>query len=440
MAGDGETPLLGSSGNRRGYKMRPVFPIISGIAIIILLVFFFLFVDYATFSDDSENYMYYVHVALMVWVGFGFLMTFLKKYSMGAVALNYFTSCIIVLEAVLIIGAFEYWAEKRKDVENPPASDAASDVKVINLNIKLLIEAMFCAAAGMITFGAVLGKASPSQLLLLMIIEVPFYAFNAVYLLGDNRLLSTKQEIRDVGASMAIHTFGAYFGLTASLFLSRKGTDSGHRNNGSAYLNDITSMIGTIFLWIFWPSFNAAMALPEDRFTVLLNTIVSLCAACATTFLMSSSLHGKFDVVHIQNATLAGGVAVGSAADMDVGPGGALAIGIVAAIVSTVGFSFLSPFMEKCCGLKDTCGVHNLHGMPGILGGLAAAVTFLVVKDDGWVANFGAEILALVLTVVVAIVGGGISGFLFMWVDRVSNKEAVEFAFDDSAAFHIGEV
>ena len=34
--------------------------------------------------------------------------------------------------------------------------------------------------------------------------------------------------------------------------------------------------------------------------------------------------------VHIQNATLAGGVAIGSAANMMVGPGGALAVGITA--------------------------------------------------------------------------------------------------------------
>lgn len=46
--------------------------------------------------------------------------------------------------------------------------------------------------------------------------------------------------------------------------------------------------------------------------------------------------------VHIQNATLAGGVAVGTCADMTIGPFGAMLIGVIAGIISTLGFKFLS--------------------------------------------------------------------------------------------------
>lgn len=44
----------------------------------------------------------------------------------------------------------------------------------------------------------------------------------------------------------------------------------------------------------------------------------------------------------MQNATLAGGVAVGTSADMMVQPFGALLIGVAAGIVSVIGYRYVS--------------------------------------------------------------------------------------------------
>ena len=52
--------------------------------------------------------------------------------------------------------------------------------------------------------------------------------------------------------------------------------------------------------------------------------------------------HKKFVMEHIQNATLAGGVAIGAVADLMVGPWAALTIGGLAGILSVVGFEFIS--------------------------------------------------------------------------------------------------
>ena len=46
--------------------------------------------------------------------------------------------------------------------------------------------------------------------------------------------------------------------------------------------------------------------------------------------------------VHIQNATLAGGVAVGTAADMMIQPWGALVVGSLAGVLSVIGFNYIS--------------------------------------------------------------------------------------------------
>jgi ammonia channel protein AmtB len=55
-----------------------------------------------------------------------------------------------------------------------------------------------------------------------------------------------------VGGSITIHAFGAVYGLAASVFLSPKGGGAGHPKNGACYTSDITAMLGTLFLFIYW--------------------------------------------------------------------------------------------------------------------------------------------------------------------------------------------
>ncbi len=46
--------------------------------------------------------------------------------------------------------------------------------------------------------------------------------------------------------------------------------------------------------------------------------------------------------VHIQNSTLAGGVAIGTAADMMIHPFGAMIVGTIAGTISVLGYRFLT--------------------------------------------------------------------------------------------------
>lgn len=44
--------------------------------------------------------------------------------------------------------------------------------------------------------------------------------------------------------------------------------------------------------------------------------------------------------------------------------------------------SSLQPFLESRLRIQDTCGIHNLHGIPGIIGGIVGAVAAAYSSPD----------------------------------------------------------
>lgn len=66
----------------------------------------------------------------------------------------------------------------------------------------------------------------------------------------------------------------------------------------------ISSILGTIFLWLFWPSFNAVLACTDEaQQRAVVNTYFSLTSCCVTAFAMSILVtkEHKFDMVNYIN-------------------------------------------------------------------------------------------------------------------------------------------
>jgi ammonium transporter Rh len=387
---------------------------------LLIVIFYGAFVDYAPTVDAQNDgtsgevpryYGLYQDVHVMIFIGFGFLMTFLSKYGFGAVGLNFLLAAMSIQWGMFLVGVFHWIHVGHQDT--------------IGLTMTSLIEGDFAAGAVLITFGAVLGKTSPVQMVGIMFFELIFYNLN--FLIG-----ALKLEAVDMGGSIFVHTFGAYFGLSCAWVLGRNmsQTLAGHENNGSSKISDTFAMIGTIFLWMFWPSFNGALADPVSQHRVIVNTVLSLCGSCIGAFLFSQIMRdGKFSMVDIQNATLAGGVAIGSAADLVVGPWAAVLIGIFASGVSVWGYTTLMPTLEAKICLFDTCGVHNLHGMPGLIGGITGAIASAAVGDEIYGQNIGTvyparalgrsageqagmQLLALAITLAIAVISGALTGLI----------------------------
>ncbi|EMP31328.1 Ammonium transporter Rh type B-B [Chelonia mydas] len=358
-------------------------------------------------NDFYFRYPSFQDVHTMIFIGFGFLMTFLKRYGFGSVAFNFLIAAFAIQWSTLIQGFFHSFHNGK-----------------IHIGIESMINADFCSGAVLISFGAVLGKTSPIQLLLMALFEVTLFGINEFVLLS---VIGAK----DAGGSMTIHTFGAYFGLMVSRILYRPQLDKSRQREGSVYHSDLFAMIGTIYLWLFWPSFNSAVtAHGDDQQRTVMNTYFSLAASTLATFATSALINGegKLDMVHIQNAALAGGVVVGTSGEMMLTPFGAMIAGFLAGLVSTLGFKFLTPILDARLKIQDTCGVHNLHGMPGVMGALLGALVAALATQDVYgdgmadvfplIANGSRtaqyqgvyQFFALLITLGFAVVGGSLVG------------------------------
>jgi ammonium transporter Rh len=153
----------------------------------------------------------------------------------------------------------------------------------------------------------------------------------------------------------------------------------------------------------------------------VVNVFLALSGSTLATYFASVYLRGKIGAADIANAALAGGVAIGSTFDHATHTQ-AMVIGLIAGAISTFGFAVLQEKQEKFHKIVDSCGVSNLHGIPGIFGGLAAI--FVV---DGL--NTGSQLKGIGITIAIAVVAGLISGKI------VSLFGKQELLYDDAAEF-----
>lgn len=356
----------------------------------------------------EHYYSEFQDVHIIIFIGFGFLMTFLKRYGFSSVGFTLLIGAFAIQWQTLVHGWIDHFDDPLHE-------------KVIRINVESMIKSDFAAAAILVSFGVVLGKTSPIQLIVMTLCEVVFFEAN-------QKITFNMLKATDVGDSMIVHVFGAYFGLMVAWVLGRPDEEAEEKES-SVYQSDLFSMIGTVFLWICWPSFNGATAWAEGRVRAIVNTYFSLTGSVVMAFAVSSLMDkkGKFKMEHIQNSSLAGGVAVGSIADLMIQPGGALMIGMLAGVVSVLGYKYISPFLNRHLKIHDTCGVHNLHGIPGIMSAVASVIVVLFATPQLYQSNhaliFGEEAsnanqLALIqaaclgISLLFAIVGGVITGYL----------------------------
>ncbi len=345
---------------------------------------------------EIQQYNRAIHIMAMLLIGFGFLMVFVKKYGRSAITATFLLVSVSVPAYLAIKGAgiFEYKSE-----------------------IEQFILAEFSAASLLIAAGAILGRIKMYQYMILGLLFIPSYIFNELIVLDDH--FNFVGTVADTGGSIVIHAFGAIFGIAAAISLTTKE----HREVPivADATSDRYSLLGSMVLWVFWPSFCAALVPVEAIPMTVVNVFIALCGSTIATYLASVAIRGKINAADIANAALAGGVAIGATCDYATHTE-SMIIGLFAGAISTVGFAVLQEKQEKFHKIIDTCGVSNLHGIPGLFGGLAA-----IVVVDGL--DVGAQLKGILVTVVLAVVSGLLSGKIISLFGKRSDiyEDAIEF-------------
>lgn len=395
-----------------------LFPIALAITQIVVVVFYGIYqktiYNETTLGENvNENlfrYPLFQDVHIMIYVGFGFLLTFIHRYRLSCLTMCFWVAAIFFqfyfLFAALWKGAFHAWED-------------------IYITPERLILGEVASASVLIVVCAIIGKANNLQYLIITVSCAFLYTLN-------EEIVIAVLGVRDVGGSMIIHAFGAFFGIGVTIMLNYKPSMY-NKNLSATQTSFTTAMIGTLFLWCFWPSFNAALAVtPSDIHLSVLNTYFSIIGSIVSTYFTTTILEkGKFHMDHVLNASLAGGVCMGSGADLLYGSYAAYIVGLLTGIVSTLLFEFM-PRLLRRYDIWDIAGVLNLHGIPGMLGGLYSAA-FRAVYIDG---RGGIQVAGTFISIGIGLAGGLVVGFVvrgfnFFYVENQFFNDLETVALDD---------
>lgn len=430
-------------------------------AVIIVILGFFLeqkiniynneYLKENAFDEEIINNIYFNYALLrdmniMVFIGFGMMHSILRRSSWTSISINTLLTAFSIQFALI----FNYiWHNGFKEIWEDEFLDFVN-----------LMKAIFMSSPALISLGCVMGRLSLMQYLIMAIFETILSCLNY-------QLCERKLESIDTGGAMYIHTFGAIFGISVSmvLFCSKKvkgEIQKYNQMNKSSYFSNLTTFLGIIFLFCFFPSFNSALASSDKSVGTLkslesadlskltnlninntiifndiefqkqrgrINTYFSLIGAIISSFITSGLFNkGRFIFEEVFFGCLTGGIIISGCCTVCFYYGAAMIIGTLGAMIIIIFLSKIKPFFIKS-GFKDTFNVVVIHGLSGILGALITPMFIgsfeLQYKDkkEKYIFIFrdaerevstqaGVQVGALFITLGISFIGGIATGYL----------------------------
>ena len=425
--------------NRRRNKRENKFYLLVFISIGVFHAIMITLIGLAYEFDIDENdnmkynhiYTFFKDIHLFIFIGFGFLYTVLKDHQWSSIFLVLFLGIVSIEFSFM---SYYLWANT--------FDSKTKTWQRINIDFTILSCIEYNSASALVTLGALLGKLSFIQYFVIVILETFLASLNSF-------ICNEKLSALDNGGSLYIHTFGAIFGLACSCALFCRESEFMKINNNphitSDYYSNIFSAIGSIFLWLFFPSFNVANIQNIDysnfytengigfisenlRYRGIINTYLSMIGALFSTFIISPLFYkGQLKMEHILNCSYVGGIIIGGCCTICPSGWAAILIGFLGGTISIL-FLWRIKALLHSIRFEDTIGVLQIFGIPGVLGGVATSIFFGVFElESSWNEGVldvifknkknggiqaGLQIASIFITIGIAAFSGIITGFL----------------------------
>ena len=179
----------------------------------------------------------------------------------------------------------------------------------------------------------------------------------------------------DFAGGTVVHINSGIAALAMALVLGRR---IGYPHTAMKPHNLGMSVLGAGMLWFGWFGFNAGSALAADASAANAFVVTHIAAAAATVaWAAIEAVHrGKASALGAATGAVAGLVAITPACGY-VGPGGALAIGVLASAIC-----YAAVLVKSRFGYDDALDAFGVHGVGGAWGALATGV-FAVASVGG---------------------------------------------------------
>jgi Amt family ammonium transporter len=216
-----------------------------------------------------------------------------------------------------------------------------------------------------------------------------------------------QQGAIDFAGGIVVHTTAGVSALVVALLLGRR---QGFPTSALLPHAPGLTMIGAMLLWVGWFGFNGGSALTasDGAASAILNTHAAAVTAALVWIGIERVTFGKPTTVGFATGAVAGLATVTPAAGF-IAPGGAILVGVLAAVVGY----YMIQLVKVRLRVDDSLDVFAVHGVGGMLGSITVAffmsegfggVGYDMAGAGSFASQLGAQALAVAVVAIYSIV------------------------------------